>query len=377
MKIAIDALPVKSLQHGMGTYIFNLLKEMAQLDQAHDFVVFKKPSVFTDLEKSQRFNIQFRNLSKGLARRVVWEYTTLPKLLQKEQVDIFWGPSNFLPLRKACKYVVTIHDLSSFTYAHTYPYLRRKYYQYIIKQAVKRADLIITDSEFSRQDIINTFSVLPEMVKKIYCGIDDIFRRIESLDAIAQVKSKYKLPDDFILTLGVIEPKKNTERLIRAYAQLRDKHNNVPKLVIGGSKKYGWNNRRIFELVETLVLKDAVNFTDFIEQKDLPVVYSAAKLFILPSLFEGFGLPVIEAMACGTPVITSKTSSLPEITGDAAVLINPYDTEEIGQAIIKVISDQQLQTEMRVKGFENVKRFSWQESAHELLCMFEQVGKKQ
>ncbi len=377
MKIVIDALPVKSLQHGMGTYIFNLLKEMAQLDQAHDFVVFKKPSVFTDLEKSQRFNIQFRNLLKGLARRVVWEYTTLPKLLQKEQVDIFWGPSNFLPLRKACKYVVTIHDLSSFTYAHTYPYLRRKYYQYIIKQAVKRADLIITDSEFSRQDIINTFSVLPEMVKKIYCGIDDIFRRIESLDAIAQVKSKYKLPDDFILTLGVIEPKKNTERLIRAYAQLRDKYNNVPKLVIGGSKKYGWNNRRIFELVETLVLKDAVNFTDFIEQKDLPVVYSAAKLFILPSLFEGFGLPVIEAMACGTPVITSKTSSLPEITGDAAVLINPYDTEEIGQAIIKVISDQQLQTEMRVKGFENVKRFSWQESAHELLCMFEQVGKKQ
>ncbi|MBS4015545.1 MAG: glycosyltransferase family 4 protein [Candidatus Latescibacteria bacterium] len=376
MKIAIDALPAKSLHHGMGTYIYNLLKNLISFNSGHEFIIYKKPEVFTDLEKDQNQQVQFRNIKKSRNQRVLWEYTTLPKLLQKEQVDIFWGPSNFLPLRKACKYVVTIHDLSSFTYADTYPYLRRKYYQYIIKQAVKRADLIVTDSEFSRQDIVNTFSIPAEEVKVISCGIDDIFQPIDCSDKHTQIKSKYKLPDDFIFTLGVIEPKKNTQRLVQAYTQLKNKHVDLPKLVVGGSKKYGWKNRRIFQLVDELKLKDSVIFTGFIEHQDLPVIYSTAKLFILPSLFEGFGLPVIEAMACGTPVITSNTSSLPEIAGDAAVLINPYDTEEIGQAIIKVISDQQLQTEMRAKGFKNVKRFSWQESAHELLDVFEQIGKK-
>jgi glycosyltransferase involved in cell wall biosynthesis len=377
MKIAIDALPVKSLHHGMGTYIYNLTKHFLSFATGHEFVIYKKPEVFTDLEKDNKPQVHYHNLHKNRNQRILWEYTSLPGLLQKEQIDIFWGPSNFLPSRKVCKYVVTIHDLSSFTYAHTYPWLRRQYYQYIIKQAVKRADLIITDSEFSRQDIINAFSVPEQAVKVIYCGIDDIFQSIELSDKLLQIRSKYGLPNEFIFTLGVIEPKKNTDRLIQAYAGLIQKHHDLPKLVIGGSKKYGWKNRKIFELVDRFKLKDSVIFTGFIEHVDLPVMYSIAKLFILPSLFEGFGLPVIEAMACGTPVITSNTSSLPEIAGDAAVLINPYDTAEISQAIIKVISDKTLQNEMRAKGLINAKRFSWSASARELLSVFEQVGTKQ
>lgn len=376
MKIAIDALPVKSLHHGMGTYIYNLLKNLAALNSGHEFIIYKKPEVFTDLEKNKNPQVQFRNIEKNRNQRVLWEYTALPGLLKKEGADIFWGPSNFLPLKKVCKYVVTVHDLSSFTYAQTYPFLRRQYYQYIIKQAIKRADFIITDSEFSRQDIIVKFSVPEKTVKVVYCGIDDCFQPVGKSDKLTQIRNKYNLPDQFIFTLGVIEPKKNTDRLIQAYAGLIQKHRDLPRLVIGGSKKYGWKNRKIYELMDRLKLKESVIFTGFVEHQDLPVMYSMAKLFILPSLFEGFGLPVIEAMACGTPVITSNTSSLPEISGDAAVLINPYDTAEIGQTIIKVISDGQLQTEMRAKGFENIQRFSWSVAAQQLLSVFEHVGTK-
>jgi glycosyltransferase involved in cell wall biosynthesis len=375
MKIAIDALTVKSLYHGMGIYITNLLKQMVS-DSTHSFIIYNKCREFEVLSKNNE-KVELQNVKKSKVLRILWEYLNLPTLLKQEKVNVFWGPSNFLPLKKVCKYVVTIHDLSSFTHAQTYPFARRNYYQYIIRQAVKRADLIVTDSLSSQKDLTDFFSVPKDKIKVIYCGVDDMFQPLTSTSIISQVKEQYHLPSNFILTLGVLEPKKNTDRLIKAYAAAKKQYFNLPQLVIAGSIKYGWSNKNIFKLVKQYNLAKDVIFTGSIKHIDLPALYSTAKLFILPSLFEGFGLPVIEAMACGTPVITSNVSSLPEVAGDAGILINPYDTEAISQTMIKVLSDKTLQKDMRTKGFENVKRFSWKNSAKELIGLFEEVANKQ
>lgn len=376
MRIAIDTLSAKSLYHGMGIYIFNLLKHIMSIDNNNKFIIYKKPEVFSGLFLNDNDRVQIRNINKNRLARISWEYAMLPKILKKEKIDVFWGPSNFLPITKTCKYVVTIHDLSSFTYAQAYPWLRRKYYQYNIKQAVKRADFIITDSEFSKQDIIKYFRVPQEKIRVIYCGIDAFFKKVTANDTLEKVKKKYQLPDEFILTLSVLEPKKNTERLLQAYSQLIQQKKNLPKLVIGGSKKYGWKNEKIFLLVDALKLTNSIVFTDFIEYEDLVCIYSMAKLFILPSLYEGFGLPVVEAMACGTPVITSNTSSLPEVVGNAAVLVNPYNINDIANAIDIVLNDENKQKEMIKKGYENVKRFKWEKSAKELIAVFEEIYQK-
>lgn len=372
MKIAVDALTAKSFYHGMGIYIFNLLKRMIQVAEDHKFIVYKKPDVFSDFTITND-KVQINNIKGSRSLRILWEYTLLPASLKHEKVDVFWGPSNFLPPAKSCKFIVTIHDLSAFTYAQTYPFIRRRYYQYIISKATQRADFIITDSESSKQDLIKYFSIPDDKVIVIYCGIDEIFQPVESQDVILNVKQKYKLPAEFIFTLGVLEPKKNTERLIKAYARLKDTFKDIPHLVVGGSKKYGWKNEKIFQLVNSLKLNDLVLFTGAIDHKDLPVVYSAAELFVLPSLYEGFGLPVIEAMACGTPVVTSNTSSLPEIAGNAAVLVNPYNVLEIADVISLILYDENKKQEMIKNGFENIKRFNWEKAATELISVFEKV----
>ncbi len=372
MKIAIDTLATKSLYHGMGIYTFNLLKELAPIAHEHDILIYKNSNIFSSISK-ENDNVEIRDITKYRYFRIAWEYTGLSMSLKRDKVDIFWGPSNFLPPIKVCKYIVTIHDLSSITFAHTYSAIRRNYYQYLITNSVRRADFIITDSEHSKHDLINYFSVPENRIRVIFCGISEDFKPIESRDEILTVKQKYELPLEFIFTLGVMEPKKNFERLIEAYSELRNTYVDLPQLVIAGSREYGWKNQKIFQLVEKHNLKDKITFTGLIAHEDLPVVYSAAKLFVLPSLYEGFGLPIIEAMACGVPVVTSNTSSLPEVAGGAAILVNPYDISAIADAISFALKDNYGRKEMIEKGLKNAKRFSWKESAQKVLETFENV----
>jgi glycosyltransferase involved in cell wall biosynthesis len=287
-----------------------------------------------------------------------------------------WGPCNFLPLIKACRYLVTIHDLAPFLLPQSLPLIRRFYYKRAFVNSIRLADQIIVVSGSLKTDLIKTLAVPEEKIKVIYNGIDESFRPVTDSAILSGIRKKYYLLSSFILTLGVLEPKKNIERLLLAYADLKKSLPNLPKLVIGGSKKYGWMNSRVFQLVKSLALDDDVIFTDTIVHEDLPAVYNLATLFVLPSLYEGFGLPVIEAMACGTPVITSNTSSLPEVAGNAAILVDPYDVKKISQAIGQVLSNEQLQKEMREKGIENTKRFSWEKAASALLEVFEDIEKQ-
>lgn len=368
MKIAIDALAAKSLYHGMGNYVFNMIRCLAE-ESSDFFLIFKRPHIFSQYQN----NICYREIDLPLVLRILWEQLFLSSVLKREQVDLFWGPSNFLPPQKVCRYVVTIHDLSSFTMPKTYAYWRRKYYQQIISTSLRLADFIITDSQASKQDLLTHFNVTKDKIRVIYCGINEIFQKPISEDVIKNIRAKYCLPDEFIFTVGVLEPKKNTKGLIRAYSELKKSCSHIPQLVIAGSIKYGWKNRDIFRLVSELSLKEDIIFTDFIEHNDLPAVYKLAKIFVFPSFYEGFGLPVAEAMSCGIPVITSNTSSLPEVAGGAAILVNPYDVNEIAQAIKMVLTNEQLQKELSEKGLENAQRFSWKKAAQSIREVFEEV----
>lgn len=378
MKIAIDALSAKSPYHGMGIYVSNLLRYIIHKEVLHNYVLYCKSTNFLDQEIINNYRLVIKKIPLPRSVRVIWELSLLASSLKQEKVDIFWGPCNFLPPTKVCKYIVTLHDLSPYTFAKSYPLVRRLYYQYLILNAIRQGDYIITVSQSTKQDLMKLFSVPEKKIKVIYNGVDKIFQPINSVDRLNQIKEKYRLPEKFIFTVGVMEPKKNTEGLIRAYAELkrnRQVYANLQdyKLVIGGSRKYGWKNSRIFRLIQSLNLWDNILFTDFIKYEDLPVIYNLAKLFVFPSFYEGFGLPVIEAMACGTPVITSNISSLPEIAGDAAVLVNPYDTAEIANKIQDILNDVSKRRKMIDQGLINAKRFSWEFASEQILKLFDEV----
>ncbi len=378
MKIAIDTLPAKSLYHGMGIYVGNLLSYIVPRGSQHNFVLYTKSNSFLNQKVINSKKLEFKYIRLPRSARVIWEMTFFTSSLKQEKVDIFWGPCNFLPPTKVCKYIVTLHDLSSFTFAKSYPLVRRLYYQYLILNAIRQADYIVTISQATKQDLIRLFSVPEQKIRVIYNGVGAYFQPISNKDQLYQVKEKYRLPDKFIFTIGVMEPKKNTEGLIRAYAKLKKNHlvsDNLHsyKLVIGGSRRYGWKNSKIFHLIQSLNLRDDVSFTDLIEPKDLPAIYNLAELFVFPSFYEGFGLPVIEAMACGTPVITSNLSCLPEITGDAAILVNPYDTGDIANKIQEILNNENQRLQMIEKGFLNTKRFSWETASEQILKLFDEV----
>lgn len=376
MKIAINILSAKSQHHGVGVYVTNILKHLIPDANKHNFLFYKRKEGISIRTQENGSKVEWKDINLPRPLRIIWEHTLLPLSLSRQKVDLFWGPCNFLPLIKPCKFLVTIHDLAPFLLPHSLPFVRRIYYQRAFFNSIRRADQIIVVSESLKTDLIKHFLVSEKKIKVIHNGIDESFRPIADKVVLSQIQEKYRLPSNFILTLGVLEPKKNTIGLIQAYADLRKSHADLPKLVIGGSKQYGWKNNEVFKMVKNLELEEEIIFTNTIVHEDLPAVYNLATLFILPSIYEGFGLPVAEAMACGTPVITSNTSSLPEVAGDAAILVNPCDVQEISKAISKVLANETLQKEMKEKGIENAKRFSWNRAANALLEVFETIDKR-
>lgn len=373
MKIGIDGTAVKSRHHGVGNYFFSMVSALLNLDSKNKYLIWLRRGIHLP---RFNYNVHLRYVPYYSVLRIFWFNFLLPLEISDHKLDVFWGTANALPFIKTSKFVVTIHDLSSFLLKETYPLLRRIYYQKIIINAVRKADLIVTDSNFSRSSIVDYFSLSPEKVKTIYLGVLPVFFKKPSQEDISRVKKNYNLPNNYILTLSVLEPKKNIERLIYAYSLLKSKYRDFPALVIAGSKKYGWINSKIFTLVHELKLEKDIYFPGEINHCDLPIIYHSSMLFVFPSLYEGFGLPVLEAMAAGIPVITSNTSSLSEIANDCAVLVDPYDINNIAQAIETVIFDSEKRQVLSIKGKKNAQRFSWHTAAKNLLAIFSELQDK-
>jgi glycosyltransferase involved in cell wall biosynthesis len=285
--------------------------------------------------------------------------------------DLLFIPAHVLPIVHPRRSVVTVHDLGYLFYPEAHRLLDRLYLDLSTRYNARAASHLIADSSATKRDLIERYGIKPDKITVVYPGYDEAtFQPVKDEAAIEAVKARYGIAGDYILFVGTLQPRKNLARLIEAFADCR-----LPiadcRLVIAGKK--GWLYEEIFQQVEELGLEGSVVFTDYVPEGDLPALLSGARLFVFPSLYEGFGLPVLEAMACGTPVVCSSASSLPEVVGDAAVLVDPMDVKGLAMAIERVLGDEELRAKLIEHGFEQAKKFSWERCARETLDVLESV----
>jgi glycosyltransferase involved in cell wall biosynthesis len=304
------------------------------------------------------------------AVRVVWEHSVLPILARRDRLDLFHGTVNVLPRFLSCPGVVTIHDLAFLHWPEQVPARRYRYLAREVRSAARRAEQIIAVSESTRQDVIELLDVAPERVTVIHLGVDARFRP-PNRDGIDAFRAREGIVRPFVLAVGNLEPRKNLPALLRAFARLAP---DVPHdLVLVGAE--GWLTDEIHGSIAGLQLDKRVRMTGFVNDDDLPHWYGAADLFVYPSLSEGFGLPLVEAMACGAPVVISNVSSLPEVAGDAAVMVDPHDDESIAEGMRRALTDAALASDLRDRGRRRAAGFTWEETARRTVAVYREVAK--
>ena len=356
VRIAIDAR--KWRDYGIGTYIRNLVRHMARLDRTTEYVLIVQPA---DIEIAAELGENFRTVPDWSRNYSVREQFTVPLDLRRERIDLFHAPHYVLPPLTPCKSVVTIHDCIHLRFPQYLPNrLAYVYARSSLWMATHRAARVLTVSETSKRDILRYFNVPEKKIDVIYNAIDERLGEEPTAAEVDRVRERYQLNDPFILYAGNIKPHKNLERLIEAFHRMRRGPLEHIKLLIIGDEisKYATLRRT----VHRLKLHKHVRFFGFVPDKTLASLYRLASVFVFPSLYEGFGLPPLEAMAAGTPVITSNVSSLPEVVGDAAILIDPYDLDAIADAMRRVLTDDALRQDLRARGLVRVKEFSWDRS---------------
>jgi glycosyltransferase involved in cell wall biosynthesis len=369
MHIGLNA-HLLSLSHnyrgaGINSYIYQLLKHLGPIDSGHRYTVFLGERRF--VEEGLRLRYTRWPTYRPWAR-ILWEQSMQPIALRRAGVDLLHAMAFVGPLAAPCPFVVTIYDLSFLHHPEAFRPWNRWYLQNFSLLSARRARRVIAISESTKRDVVNWLKVAPDLVDVVYCGVDDIFQPLPAAQ-VDEFRQRRGLPEHFILFLGTLEPRKNVQTLIRAYARWRKAEAGIPKLIIAGAK--GWYYEQIFAEVESLGLAREIIFPGYVSQEELPLWYSAGDLFVYPSRFEGFGLPVLEAMACGVPVVTTNAASLPEVAGDAALLVAPGNESQLVEAMRRGLGDQTLRQEMISKGLAQAARFSWELAARRTLNSYQ------
>ena len=358
---------------GIAVYINNLLDNLFKLDKENKYYLYTNSweDISDNLPPCPGDNIKF--VHTRIPNRVLnffirfFGSPKLDKLIGKK-IDLFFVPDlRPTALSKNVKKVGTFHDLSFYHFPQYFSKKSRLWYRIVnAKKEAITCDKIIAVSEFTKKDLIKTFKIDPEKIEVIYEGAAEYFKSEKDKEKLELSRRIYNLPKKFFLSLSALEPRKNINRLIEAYQLFKKKNGNDVKLVLAGSA-----DPTIFKKIKIPEDPD-IYLTGFVDEKDKAALYSLATAFIYPSLFEGFGLPVLEAMSCGTPTITSKTSSLPEVAGDAALLIDPKNVREIANAMKKILSPK-IQKTLKGKMEIQVKKFSWKKCAKETLKVFQSI----
>lgn len=300
--------------------------------------------------------------------RILWEQTAQPWRILVDGLDVIHGLAYVLPIVAPCARVVTVHDLSFVRYPQAFRPFNRIYLQAMGRASVRRAHRVIADSESTRRDLIRLWRIDPGQVVVVPLGIEPEFTPGEP-DQVEAFRRRRGLPERYLLFVGTLEPRKNVTAVVEAFAAwLRRSRRRDVHLVIAGAK--GWYYDAVFARVEALQVQDRVHFAGYVPAAELPDWYRGAEGFVYPSLYEGFGLPPLESMACGTPVITSNTSSLPEVVGDAAILVDPTDVEAIAEAMERLLSDPELRRQLREAGMARARLFSWERTARETVAAY-------
>jgi glycosyltransferase involved in cell wall biosynthesis len=371
MHIAINAQLLNTDQSyrgaGVSTYSQNLLHALAKIQGDHRITAFVNDTAFTCPGLSLQ---QTRWPAHRPLARIVWEQAAFPLALSQIKADLVHGLVNVLPLATHLPGVVTVHDLSFLRMPERFPKAQRLYQAWLCEQSTRRARRIIAVSHQTADDLIRFFGIDSQKIEVVYNGVADHFSPLPAED-VAAFRQQEHLPDRFLLYVGTLEPRKNLVRLLEAFACWRATASAADQeiaLVIAGAK--GWFYDEIFQRVHSLNLNDVVHFPGFVPTESLPYWYQAAMAFVYPSLFEGFGMPVIEAMACGVPVLCSDAPGVAEVAGEAALTFAPDDTDGLSQSIRDMVVDASLRSDLRQRGLERAGRFSWQRSAAETLAIY-------
>ena len=375
MHIAVNAhllSPVGGYrQAGVSGYVEHLLRHMIRLNGVSRWTVYAAPGAAPDRVGATGRDVRWRQSrlpTNGPSARILWEQFAAPGLTLLDRPDVLFCPLNVVPLLAACPTVVTVHDLAFLRFKLHRP-SRRNYLTAMTRISVRRAAHVITVSEFTRQEVIDLLGVNPASVTAVPNGYDERLSPLPPATAEAFRREK-QLPPEFLLFIGTLEPRKNLPTLLRAYAAVRDRVH-MP-LLIGGGK--GWWFEEVFDLVKRLRIEDRVQFLGFVLAEELPLYYATATALIYPSLYEGFGLPPLEAMASGLPVITSDAGAIQEVVADAALVIPALDVAALSEALLRITSDANLRARFRGLGLVRARQFSWERAAERTLGILTAVA---
>ncbi len=368
VKIGIMLRHLNPGGHEMGTRIYteNVVNGILEADKTNEYVL-----IYKDENLLGTFSGYENVIEKVLKTpsKILWDQIGIPLLARKENLDLIFNPKFTVPLFTKRKTIFVMHGMEWYVYPEVYKWFDVHYIKFALPLYCKKADRVIAVSNQVEDEILKYIKVNSNKIITIHEAYNKIFHPIKEQAVLRKIKTQYNLPDNFILYVGDIFPSKNFGRLLKAYNELQKIH--PIKLVVVGRER--WKFEQDFSLIQDFNLEDKIIFTGHIPQTDLPAFYNLAKLFVFPSLDEGFGLPLVEAMACGCPVVASKTGALPEIGGDGAYYIDPYNIEEITNGMYRVLANDNLKNELIKKGFQQSHKFSWEKNVQNTLSMIYEV----
>jgi len=370
LRIGIDATALPLQRTGVANYVFGLLRGLAAVDRDGGYVIFAKPEHVAEFGIDQS-NFEFVPIdlpARGL--RLAWEQVGLPKRVREHRLQLLHSPHYTMPLSHPVRSVVTFCDMTFVLYPEVHQLVKRTYFPAMMRWSARHADRLITISESTRDDLVRLWGIDPARVTPVPLAAGAEYQPAAPA-TIASVCARYSLPPrGYVLYLGVLEPRKNVDQLVAAFGRMTGR---FPDLLLAIAGKRGWMYDRIFSQVEALGLADRVRFTGYVPEEDLPGLYGGARLFTYPSRYEGFGLPVLEAMRCGVPVVTTNVSSMPEVAGDAALLVDPDDVAGLADAMMRILESSSLAEDLARRGRLRATSFSWERCATETRQVYQQV----
>lgn len=366
MKIAIDIRDAGGEKTGKGWYTFNLVQALLRLDKKNDYLLYTKALVpgFEEFDNVVQKIVEYPT--------IFW-HTATARDLKQEMVDVFFAPTSLIIpsiISKEIKCIVTIHDLVALLFPSNHNKKAVLIEKMLLGRAVKKADKILAVSSNTKQDLIEKFQLDESKIEVVYASGSESFQQIEDPEMLENFRLKTNLPEKFFLAVGTIEPRKNYPNLIKAFAEFSKKYPKYRLIIVG---RDGWQFEETYKAIHENYMQKKVHFLGYLSEKSIVNLYNMAEAFVFPSLYEGFGIPPLDAMRCGCPVIAANTSSLPEVVGNAGILIDPKNPHSITAAMLKIVENKELRDTMVQNGFAQAKKFSWEASAKRLLEIIKKI----
>lgn len=373
MRIGYDVTTLEGTMTGVGFYTARLLAHLLGREDGWRYeLLSNRPAAHLSIEPAVRSPRVRGPSGPFMPLRPLWLQAVMPVWLARRRLDVCHFTNSLLPLAAPGRLIVTIHDMSLFMFSQYQRPRTQLVVRPLVRPSAQRAQAVITVSQSAKADIVRLLGIAPDRVHVIYEAAAQHFRPLNNTGHLDAVRANYQLPAQFLLYVGTIEPRKNLVRVVEALAEVHQRGHPVPLILVGqwGPRTY----RELMAAIERLDMTPHVRFLGYVPTADLVALYNLATMFVFPSEYEGFGLPVVEAMACGTPVVTADRSSLAEIVGDAGCCVDPYRVTEIAETIVRLLGDADLRAQLRLRGLARAAGFSWQRAAEQTAALYAHVA---